>query len=146
MDRPNFSSVGGYRDATAKAVEIVAARQLKELGLARDRVEEALLPVDVMRSPMVDARARAGVSLVFENMQPNTGRDSDGDSGSKVTTITMRSSSTKHSLFSRLSRQNTEDGMALVAKHRMKVPMLGKGSGRGGGQSAYAIAVMNVRL
>jgi hypothetical protein len=138
--KSDFSSTGGYRDATKRAVEVVATRQLNNLGY---NAMEIMAAVEVsMVGPSVDPHARAGVSLVYEDVTtPNPGAL---PSSPKKNLLTSSSSQHLLATTARLERQNTSDGMALVAKQRVRVPMLGKGTGTGGGQSAYALAVTTV--
>jgi hypothetical protein len=104
---------------------------------------EIMAAVEVtMSGPAIDPHARAGVSLVYEDV--TTPNASALPTSPKKNLLTSSSSQQLLSATARLERQNTSDGMALVAKQRVKVPMLGKGTGKGGGQSAYALALTTV--
>ena len=94
---------------------------------------------------LIDRGARAGVSIVFSNLNITA-----NDAVPEVPTRQLKSQGgSTVSRISHISRQitmqNNSDAMSLVAKHRVEVSALKKGTGRGGGQSAYTLQLLQVR-
>lgn len=134
---PAFSSEGVYRDATIKAVA-----QL-EASLRPSLVGDAPEILDTV-STLIDRGARAGVSIVFSNL--NITADEEVP---EVPTRQLKSQGgSTISRISHISRQigmqNNSDAMSLIAKQRVEVAALKKGTGRGGGQSAYTLQLLQV--